>query len=60
MAWREEIYDNVHEQILEDLEEEYVKWDEARKWQIAIGGQGIGICRQKIEQVLKRAHKIRS
>lgn len=59
MKWREEDYDQVHDQIISNLQEEYEKFGEAIKTPYYDSDQK-DIARAKMRQIKKRADKIRS
>lgn len=59
MPYREELYDNVHETIVDNLREEYELWGIIKNTNADTSDKK-DICREKMSQLQRRANKIRA
>lgn len=58
MTYREEDYDSVHEQIIDNLRVEYETWDDIKNT-TAQGPHQKDICKSKMKAIERIAHNIK-
>ena len=59
-AYREEDYQLVHESIIENMRVEYDIWSDIKENAKKLAGwSGVDVCKSKIQQIIRRANKIR-